>query len=74
MPSDRDKDSGKFTKQYPTEKFLTAVNEIDNATTTEVADSVGCSYDLAYHKLTELSENGEITKTKVGSAFMWNII
>ena len=74
MPSDRDKDSGKFTKQYSTEEFLTAVNEIDNATTTEVADLIGCSYDLAYYRLTELSKNGEITKTEVGATFIWNLM
>lgn len=74
MPSDRDKDSGKFTKQYPTEEFLSAVKEIDNATTAEVADFVGCSYDLAYRRLNELSEDEKITEMKVGSTFIWNLI
>ena len=31
-----------FIEQYPTEKFLNAGKEIDDATTAEVADLVGC--------------------------------
>ena len=61
-------------EQYPTEEFLNAVKEIDNATTAEVADLVGCSYDLAYRRLNELSEDERITGMKVGSTFIWNLM
>ena len=74
MPNDRNEDSGKFTEQYPTEEFLSAVKEIDNATTAEVADLVGCSYDLAYRRLNELSEDEKITRMKVGSTFICNLV
>jgi len=74
MPNDRNEDSGKFTEQYPTEEFLNAVKKVDNATTAEVADLVGCSYDLAYRRLNELSEDERIKRMKVGSTFIWNLM
>jgi hypothetical protein len=71
MSNNRDEDSGRFTEQYAKEKFLRAVKDINNATTSEVANSVGCSYDLAYRRLNELSENNEVTIIQVGSSFIW---
>lgn len=71
MTPERDDDSGKFTEQYPREAFLRAVAEIENATTAKVAEEVGCSYDLAYRRLNDLVEEGEITRTQIGSSFIW---
>jgi len=70
--SDRDDDSGKFTEQYPTEAFLDAVASIDNATTSKVAEKVGCSYDLAYRRLHSLADDGKVVRTKVGGILMWS--
>ncbi len=73
MPVDRDEDSGKFTEQYPREAFLRAVENTENATTKQVAEAVGCSYDLAYRRLNELEEEGEVTCTEIGSSFVWSM-
>jgi len=72
VPNDRDEDSGKFREQYPTESFLRAVNELDMATTSNVAESVGCSYDLAYRRLNMLVEDGQLAKVEVGGSFVWS--
>jgi len=69
----RDEDSGKFTEQYPREAFVRAVVSIENATTTEVADEVGCSYDLAYRRLNALESDDEIESITVGSSFVWTL-
>ena len=71
VPADRDEESGKFTEQYPREAFLRAVENIENATTSKVADEVGCSYDLAYRRLDALEEEGEVNRTEIGSSFVW---
>lgn len=71
MTADRDEESGKFTEQYSSEAFLYAVEEIDNATTSKVADEVGCSYDLAYRRLNKLKSDGEIHRIKIGASFIW---
>jgi len=68
----RDEDSGKFTKQYPREAFLQAVNTLENATTARVAAEVGCSYDLAYRRLKKLEEEESVTRTEIGSSFVWS--
>lgn len=72
MPTDRDKESGKFTEQYPREAFLRAVENIENATTKKVANEVGCSYDLAYRRLNSLAGEDEIRRLEIGSTFVWS--
>jgi hypothetical protein len=67
----RDEDSGEFSDQYPRQKFIEAVGELDMATTAKVAEYVGCSYDLAYRRLHEFEEREEISKTDVGGLFIW---
>lgn len=71
MPSDRDEESGKFTQQYESEAFLKAVSSINNATTSRIADEVGCSYDLAYRRLKSLEEENEVEREEVGGSFIW---
>jgi CTP-dependent riboflavin kinase len=72
VTADRDEESGKFTEQYSREKFLKAVNNLDNATTAQVANEVGCSYDLAYRRLKQLEKSGEVTRTVIGASFVWS--
>lgn len=72
MPSDRDEETGQYTEEFPLSAFLEAVRKLDVATTNTVADAVGCSYDLAYRRLKELEDAGELEVTKVGNAFLWS--
>lgn len=69
---DRNEDSGKFTEQYGDEAFIQAVENVENATTTEIAEEVGCSYDLAYRRLNALAQSNEVNRTKIGSSFVWS--
>jgi len=71
VPTDRDDESGRFREQYRTGTFLKAVEETDVATTSKVAEQVGCSYDLAYRRLKALAEDGDVVKTDVGGSFVW---
>jgi len=73
MEKERDEDSGKFVKQYPKEDFLTAIENLNTATTQKVADEVGCSYDLAYRRLNELAEEEAISAVEVGGSLMWSL-
>lgn len=72
MTPARDEDSGRYREEFSREQFLHAVEEIDNPTTKKIADSVGCSYDLAYRRLKKLSNEGEITGEKVGNSYLWS--
>lgn len=72
VPNDRDEETGKFREQYPTESFLTAVDELGIATTAKIAERIGCSYDLAYRRLNTLAEEGQVTKSDVGGSFVWS--
>lgn len=69
---DRD-DSGKYSETYPDSAFIDAVNELPVASTQLVADEVGCSYDLAYRRLGDLFEEGEVDREEVGNSFVYYI-
>lgn len=71
VTGDRDEDTGQFSEKYPLELFLTAVNELDTATTSKVAEKVSCSYDLAYRRLHDLEKEGDLTKQDIGGSFVW---
>jgi len=70
MRDDRDEE-GQYTETYPDEAFLRAVDQLSVASTQNVADEVGCSYDLAYRRLKSLEEDGEVEHEEVGRSFIW---
>lgn len=73
MPTERDDESGQFKETYSTTKFKDSVQDLDVATTSNVADEVGCSYDLAYRRLCTLADEGVIEKTSIGGSFVWEV-
>jgi DNA-binding Lrp family transcriptional regulator len=68
----RDEETGQFSQKYERETFLDAITELETPTTAEIADFVGCSYDLAYRRLQKLEEEDTISKIEVGNSFLWN--
>jgi DNA-binding IscR family transcriptional regulator len=59
-------------RQYPLSAFVDAVEaEGGMAGTQAVADRVGCSYELAYKRLNELKDAGQIESKRVGNAHLW---
>lgn len=71
MAGDERDDEGKFQETYPDIAFVEAVRTLDVASTQNVADEVGCSYDLAYRRLKEMEEERIVESQDVGSAFVW---
>lgn len=69
---DRD-DQGQFTEEYSDEAFISAIESLPVASTQNIADEVGCSYDLAYRRLKALREDEEIEKEDVGGSFVWTL-
>lgn len=70
MADDRD-DNGKFSQQYPDEAFLSAVKSTPVPSTKNVAEKIGCSYNLTYQRLKELEKEGEVRSEEVGASFVW---
>lgn len=67
---DRD-DEGQFTEEYADEEFLSAIRGLSVASTQNIADEVGCSYDLAYRRLKSLEQDREVECEEVGGSFIW---
>jgi len=70
---ERDNRSGRYTTEFEPEAFVEAVQQLGRASTRDVADQVGCSYDLAYRRLKELAEEEYIEGSKVGNTFIWEV-
>ena len=71
---ERDEESGQFAPKFADGDFLDAVRELNGATTSEVAEAVGCKYRTAYARLGDLQEEGGVTSTKVGNTLLWEVV
>lgn len=72
MPYDkRDDESGKFAPEFSDEDFLTALRDRGGATTSDVADDVGCKYRTAYSRLNRLVDDGRVERREIGNSFLW---
>lgn len=71
MERERDEDTGKFTTQYQREDFLDALEEEDFLATSDVADIVGCTQNLAYRRLKELENEGKVKSKEIGRFLAW---
>lgn len=68
---ERDNRSGRYTTEFESEAFVEAVQELGLGSTRDVAEEVGCSYDLAYRRLKELTDEGLVEGKKVGNTYHW---
>jgi len=70
MDEERDEE-GKYSQSYFDSAFIEAVEQLPVASTQLVSEEVGCSYDLAYRRLKELYERGELEREEVGNSFVY---
>jgi ribosomal protein S25 len=69
---ERDDESGKYIEKYSDKEFITSVGEVKTSTTQNIADRVGCSYDLAYRRLNTLEDEGILSSTEIGGCLLWS--
>jgi len=72
--TERDPESGKLTEQYSDEDFLEAVEEHEPASTSEVAEAVGCSRRNANVRLEKLEEAGKVRSKMAGNSLIWLLV
>jgi predicted transcriptional regulator len=68
---EQDKETGRISQQYSDEQFIEVVKNSSPASTSEVAEGVGCSSDNAYRRLKTLEEAGEINSKMAGNSLIW---
>lgn len=73
MPYDERDDSGRFESTYSAEDVTTVLSEIAPATTSGVAEELGCAYRTAYEYLTQLEEEGRVTRRRIGQTSEWEL-
>jgi len=68
---EQDEETGKISQQYSDEQFIDVVKNSAPASTSEVAEGVGCSSDNAYRRLKSLEEAGKIDSKMAGNSLIW---
>jgi predicted ArsR family transcriptional regulator len=68
---EQDKKTGKITQQYSDEQFIEVVKNSAPASTSEVAEGVGCSSDNAYRRLKALEEAEKVESKMAGNSLIW---
>jgi Fe2+ or Zn2+ uptake regulation protein len=72
MPKERDEESGKYVEHYPPAAVIDAIRDADGmASTQDVVDRLGSSYETAYKKLRALEDSGDVQSRKVANARLW---
>lgn len=72
MPSYFDTDDkGRIAQKYLDDDFLDAVQAQEPASTSEVADSVGCTRRNAYERLNDLEDAGLVQSKMIGNSLTW---
>lgn len=68
---EQNNETGKISQQYSDEQFIEVVKNSSPASTSEVAEGVGCSSDNAYRRLKTLEEAGAIDSKMAGNSLTW---
>ena len=64
-------EAGKISQKYSDEDFLEAILEHQPASTSEVAETVGCSRRNADIRLRKLEEADKVKSKMVGNSLVW---
>lgn len=69
----RREDAGQFGPEFDDEQFVKAVEQLQPATSGDVAEAVGCSRSSARRRLRELESDGELESSEVGGYQVWSV-
>jgi predicted transcriptional regulator len=65
------RDSGEFTQKVADDDLLAAVDEIEAASTTEIAERVSLTRQAVDYRLRQLRDAGRVRSKKIGQALVW---
>ena len=67
-------EQGRLVEQYPPQDFLEAIKDLGGiAGTGEIYRHVGCDHRTAYKKLSDLADEGILTKRNAGNTMLWSL-
>lgn len=68
---EQDTETGRISKKYSDEQFVSAVQKHSPASTSEVSSAVGCSSDNAYRRLKRLESDKKVRSKMAGNSLIW---
>jgi len=72
---ERDEDTGQYRAEWSDAAFLDALADAgDLASTTAVADRVGCTETTAYRRLHDLADEGLVEKVQPSRSIFWRAV
>jgi predicted ArsR family transcriptional regulator len=71
MDRKRHRRTGRYQQEYTDEELVKAVEKLEIATTTEVADEVDGHHNHVRRRLKELEENGKIISKMKSRTIIW---
>jgi DNA-binding Lrp family transcriptional regulator len=71
---ERDEESGTYTQKYSDSDFLSAVEKHNPASTSEVADEVGCTRRNADMRLKRLADEEKVKRKKIAASQVWTLV
>jgi DNA-binding Lrp family transcriptional regulator len=74
MGPERDEYSGRYNREFELSDFVSALQRIGPTSTSKIAEEVGCSRDLAYLRLKELEDEGNISGELIGGNYRWSVV
>lgn len=66
----RNKFNSRWVEMYPKARFLELMGT-DYMTTGQVTELIGCSGDLTYMRLNQLTKEGKIIRTRAKNIWLW---
>ncbi len=69
--TDSDNPGADARRKYEDSEFRDAVSELEPASTSEVADAVGCPRRTADYRLKQLRDEGAVESKMAGNSLIW---
>lgn len=63
--------NGSYTSEYGPEDFLAAIDELEETTTTNIAEHVGCGVGTAHRYLNDLDSDDAVNREEKYGAVIW---
>lgn len=64
--------NGSFQTEYKPKDFLTAIDELDTPTLTNIATHLNCGKGTAHRYLTQLEDNNKVDSQEIGNVLLWH--
>jgi len=67
----RDRRTGRYQKEYTDEEIIAVVEDLEIASTTEIAEELGAHHNQVRRRLKDLDAEGRVVSKEMGNTWVW---